>query len=405
MTTDSARTSAAEAALAYLARLDDDGLLNDPDALRMYLRAVRGEARDIARILAAYSSFSPESDGARTQTLLQVLADVVGTRRVSIEASSAAAGAIVDAQQVREAVHVLIEAHQGTDVRLQVSLADDRNSLELCVLGNGERHQALVPLFDAPTARQARARREDQIHQDESVLSALAELRSARAMVERERTARELAEAQQVRAVHDFRAAHAQALRLAERLDNVHLETITALARAVEARDDYTGGHVERVRRYSLGIAADLGLDGDAARFLEFGAVLHDVGKIGIPDAILRKPAQLDIDEWRLMRRHPEIGRRVMGGIAALTPALDAVASHHERWDGRGYPDGLGGSAIPLAGRIVAVADAFDAMTTDRPYRAALAREVVLAEIERGRGSQFDPDVAAAFLRWLASPS
>jgi response regulator RpfG family c-di-GMP phosphodiesterase len=225
--------------------------------------------------------------------------------------------------------------------------------------------------------------------------TALSRLAAAR---EQERRARELAEAQQVRAVEDFRRAYDQALALAGRLDEAYLETITALARAVEARDSYTGSHVERVRQYSMEIGAAMGMGGDALRQLEFGAVLHDVGKIGVPDAVLGKPGPLDAEEWRAMRAHPEIGRRLLEGVHFLAPAIDAVAHHHERWDGAGYPAGLAGEAVPLAGRIVAVGDAFDAMTSDRPYRRALPLEVALAEIERGRSTQFDPQIAAAFL-------
>lgn len=236
------------------------------------------------------------------------------------------------------------------------------------------------------------------IRDDAQTLLAIRDLRRLRRAVARERTARELAEAQQIRAVRDFRASHDRAKQLAERLDQAYLETITALARSIEARDGYTGLHVERVRRYSLRLASDLRLGDDAIRRLEFGAVLHDVGKIGIGDAILSRPGPLDPAEWQVMRRHPEIGRRVLEGIAFLTPALDAVFFHHERWDGEGYPGGLAGEAIPLAGRIVAIVDAYDAMTTDRPYRRALPREAALAEIERGRGTQFDPDVARVFL-------
>ena len=206
------------------------------------------------------------------------------------------------------------------------------------------------------------------------------------------------AQAQQLRAVTDFRAAHKDALALAERLDSAYFETISAIARAVEARDSYTGGHVERVRLHSRRIGETLGLSGTALRQLEFGAVLHDVGKIGIPDAILQKPSSLDPEEWTFMRHHPEIGRRVLEGIGFLADALDAVGCHHERWDGAGYPDGLLGPSIPLFGRIVAVADAYDAMVTDRPYRPGMRPEVALAEIERSRGTQFDPDIAALFL-------
>lgn len=221
------------------------------------------------------------------------------------------------------------------------------------------------------------------------------------AAAERERQARFLAEQQQLRAVRDFREAHREAVTLAEQLRHTALDSITALAKSVEARDDYTGGHIEWVRRYSLQIASALGLAGDDLIHLEFGAILHDIGKIGVPDAILSKPGPLDSEEWIQMRRHPEIGQRVLEGVVSLAPALDAVLCHHERWDGHGYPAGLAGPAIPLAGRIVAVADSFDAMTSDRPYRKGLPIEIALAEIRSGRGVQFDPDVAEVF---LASP-
>jgi HD-GYP domain-containing protein (c-di-GMP phosphodiesterase class II) len=255
-----------------------------------------------------------------------------------------------------------------------------------------------LPLREDPIARQAAALREQAALMDAQALRAVQDMRAARALAKRERHSRELAEAQQLRAVEDFRAAHREALLLANKLDSAYLETITALARSVEARDTYTGTHVERVRLHSRRIGVARGMDSGAIRQLEFGAVLHDVGKIGVPDSILQKHGPLDPVEWTFMRHHPDIGRRVLEGIGFLADALDAVACHHERWDGEGYPGGLAGDAIPLFGRIVAVADAFDAMISDRPYRAGLPLEVALREIERGRGRQFDPDLAAAFL-------
>ncbi|MBI3964969.1 MAG: response regulator [Chloroflexi bacterium] len=180
--------------------------------------------------------------------------------------------------------------------------------------------------------------------------------------------------------------------------ERAYLETMVALAKAIDARDPYTGGHVERVRRYSLHLARRQGLSGDALRQLEFGALLHDVGKIGIPDAILTKPEPLSDQEVAVMRRHPDIGRRMLEGLQFLDVALSAVRFHHERWDGLGYPEGLAGDAIPLAGRIVAVADAFDALTTDRPYRHGLTAADALAEVERGAGAAFDPVLARSFV-------
>ena len=228
---------------------------------------------------------------------------------------------------------------------------------------------------------------------------AIQELRELRSLGQQERKARELAEAQQVRAVEDFRTSYRRAAALTKKLEEAYLETITALANAVEARDHVTGDHVERVRSMCMRVGQSLNLTPATLRQLEFGAVLHDIGKIGSPDAILGKAGPLTPSEMATMREHPLIGRRILEGVGFLTPALPAVEAHHERWDGTGYPHGLAGDAIPLAGRIVAVVDAFDAMTSDRPYRAALPIETARAVLVEGKGTQFDPSVVDAFFR------
>ena len=229
-------------------------------------------------------------------------------------------------------------------------------------------------------------------------LQAIRDVRHLRERTKAEQQARELAEAQQLRAVVDIRTLFRRASILAKQLDQAYLDTITALAKAVEARDQYTSYHVERVRAESMRIARRFGLSKEALRYLEFGAVLHDVGKLGIPDAILGKPGPLTPVELETMRHHPTIGRRLLEGIRFLGPALPAVESHHERWDGLGYPRGLSKDAIPLEGRIVAVADAYDAMTSDRPYRLGMSDDAARTNIAEGRGSQFAPDVVDAFL-------
>lgn len=236
-------------------------------------------------------------------------------------------------------------------------------------------------------------------------LRAIKDLRALRALTREERQARELAEGQQLRAVEDFRTAYRRASALTKKLDEAYLETITALANAVEARDHLTGHHVERVRSMSVRLGQILRLSPVALRQLEFGAVLHDVGKIGLPDAILGKPGALSASELPIMRLHPLIGRRMLEGVSFLHPALPAVEAHHERWDGTGYPHGLSGENIPIAGRIVAVVDAFDAMTSDRPYRSALSIETVRAVLLAGRGTQFDPTVVDVFLEDLGQPA
>jgi HD-GYP domain-containing protein (c-di-GMP phosphodiesterase class II) len=177
------------------------------------------------------------------------------------------------------------------------------------------------------------------------------------------------------------------------------VQTVTALAQTVELRDPYTGGHAQRVTDYSLMLAEELKMSSAECHDLRTGAPLHDIGKIGIDDAILRKHGPLTPEECREIRTHPAKGEAILQGIPALAGVLPIVRSHHERWDGAGYPDGLAGPQIPLLARVVAVADTFDAMTTTRPYREGLEPARALAEIEKAAGSQFDPACVAAFAR------
>jgi putative two-component system response regulator len=185
----------------------------------------------------------------------------------------------------------------------------------------------------------------------------------------------------------------------ARQIESLLADAIRALATAIDARDDYTGGHVERVARYAAATGRELGLEGEELRALWVGALLHDVGKIGISDAILRKPGALTDEEYTEMKRHPEVGARVMESSSFLRPGLPAVLHHQERWDGSGYPYGLRGEEISLQGRIVAVVDTYDAIVTSRPYRDAGSNEQALAEIRACVGSQFDPRVVEAFFR------
>jgi response regulator RpfG family c-di-GMP phosphodiesterase len=182
-------------------------------------------------------------------------------------------------------------------------------------------------------------------------------------------------------------------------LEGAYRSTLKALTSALETRDHETHGHSERVVSFSLRLGRELGLDAEQLTSLEFGALLHDIGKIGVPDAILRKPAALDGDEWARMRLHPLYGRKILEGIEFLEGAARVVAQHHEQWDGSGYPSGLRGDEIDLNARIFAVADAFDAMTSDRVYRRGRPYEAALAELDDYAGRQFDPAVVAAFRR------
>jgi response regulator RpfG family c-di-GMP phosphodiesterase len=182
-------------------------------------------------------------------------------------------------------------------------------------------------------------------------------------------------------------------------LEETYRSTLEALGSAIDTRDLGTHAHSRRVRGYSLTIARAYGVAGIDLRDLEHGVLLHDIGKIGIPDAILLKPGPLTPAEWKIMRTHPEIGRQLVEQIPFLRGAVPIVYHHHERWDGTGYPLGLKGEKIPLGARIFAVADAFDAMTFDRPYSRAISLDAARREIERSSGSHFDPRVVETFLK------
>jgi HD-GYP domain-containing protein (c-di-GMP phosphodiesterase class II) len=186
---------------------------------------------------------------------------------------------------------------------------------------------------------------------------------------------------------------------LVERHDALFVQTVTALAQAVEMRDEYTGNHTQRVTAYALLLAAELGLDEGERRQLRVATLLHDIGKIAIDDQILRKPGRLSEAEFALMKTHVVRGWEIIQMIPGLAWAQPVVRGHHERWDGLGDPDGLAGEAIPLTARVVAVGDAFDAMTSDRPYRAGMPAARAFAELQAGAGTHFDPECVAAFLR------
>ena len=183
-------------------------------------------------------------------------------------------------------------------------------------------------------------------------------------------------------------------INLAARLESHYTETIEALVSALEARDPYTQEHAGRIRETSMALAVALQVPSEERRAVRLGAILHDVGKIGVSDSILRKPGPLTRGEWILMRAHPVIGENMLRGIDFLHTALPVVRHHHERWDGKGYPDGLAGDKIPVGARIVAVCDAFDAMTSDRPYRPRMPLPSACEELERNAGTQFDPNCA-----------
>jgi HD-GYP domain-containing protein (c-di-GMP phosphodiesterase class II) len=217
---------------------------------------------------------------------------------------------------------------------------------------------------------------------------------------------KQLAIAQTLKYAQELRVLHASerkqrraAEETLQRLEESYALTVRALARTLELRDDETGGHAERVTRLALQLTERVAPELAAEPQLEYGYLLHDIGKIGIKDSILRKPGPLDPVELGEMRTHTILGEQMIEGIPYLSGvAREVVASHHERWDGRGYPLELKSAEIPLAARIFAIVDAFDAMTNDRPYRQAMRFEDAIAEILGNSGTQFQPELADAFV-------
>ena len=200
-------------------------------------------------------------------------------------------------------------------------------------------------------------------------------------------------------AVAAYRREKTKARELGEalaELQKAYLETIRSLAFVVEAKDAYTGGHLGRVTAYGIEACRALGGDLAATPGLEYAFLLHDLGKIGVPDAVLNKAGPLTDEEWALMKEHPAIGLRILEGVPQMDAVRAVVYSHHERWDGAGYPEGLKDEQIPLAARVFAAVDAFDAITTDRPYRAAVGVEEALRRPRGAAGSQFAPDAVEA---------
>ncbi len=176
-------------------------------------------------------------------------------------------------------------------------------------------------------------------------------------------------------------------------------ESLAVLAAALDSRDRHTRGHLRQVSRYARAVGGELALSAESLQALWLAAVLHDVGMIIVPEAVINREGPLTPDEWRLVHQHPAAGAGMIEAVAYLRPARDAILHHHERWDGSGYPSGLKGSDISRHGAIVAVVDSFAAMMSDRPHRAALSEADAVAEIERGVGARFDPEVVEAFQR------
>lgn len=184
-------------------------------------------------------------------------------------------------------------------------------------------------------------------------------------------------------------------------LQKAYIDTLSALTGAIDAKDSYTRGHSERVTELSIKLAEECNVPSSEIENIKLGGLLHDIGKIGIPEAVLNKPGRLNDEEFNIIKSHPDLGLHILGKVEFLEHIVPIIRHHHERYDGKGYPGGLKGDNIPLLARIVSVVDTFDAMTTNRPYRKALTIEESLVEIDRCSGSQFDPDIAAKFIKMV----
>lgn len=217
-------------------------------------------------------------------------------------------------------------------------------------------------------------------------------------VVARDISARDLTQEQLESYARDLREIYGRELHRLVELEEMSVATVQALATAVEAKDGTTGEHIRRVHALGLLLAAEIVPDEVDDPQMAYGFLLHDIGKLVVPDAVLTKPGELDPGEWELMRAHPEAGARILRPVPFLDRAIDVVLHHHERWDGGGYPHGLRGEEIPIWARIFAIVDTVDAMTSDRPYRAALPLPVATAEVRRMAGAQFDPACVEAFV-------
>jgi ribonuclease P protein subunit RPR2 len=205
--------------------------------------------------------------------------------------------------------------------------------------------------------------------------------------------------AREVGALYSAERTRSHELDLAlEEVQETYLSTMTSFAQVVEAKDRTTAGHLDRTQWLGLQLAEAVDPELAALPETRYGFFLHDIGKVGIPEHILCKPAPLDREEWLVMREHPTIGATIVEPMRFLKGAVEVVRCHHERWDGTGYPTGLRHEEIPLAARVFSIADSFDAMTNDRPYRAAMRVEEAIDEIALGACTQFDPDIVQIFL-------
>ncbi|MBU3933316.1 MAG: HD-GYP domain-containing protein [Candidatus Omnitrophica bacterium] len=206
---------------------------------------------------------------------------------------------------------------------------------------------------------------------------------------------------QELRDRERLQAINLALIKAQRQLEHAEIDTIAALILAEEAKDPYVRGHSKRVTRCAVELAQELGFSQEQRKTIERAGILHDIGKIGISDAILRKPDKLNEEEWTVIKKHPRRAAEILEPLRFLTKEKEMICHHHERFDGKGYPDGLKAEEIPLGARILAVVDTFDAMNSERPYRKSLAEDAITSELKSACGNQLDPGVVSAFLGLL----
>jgi HD-GYP domain-containing protein (c-di-GMP phosphodiesterase class II)/pSer/pThr/pTyr-binding forkhead associated (FHA) protein len=387
-----------------------DTVLADGDlGLRPAVQRRYGGARSVA--ITATQLYQPDEAQRRLETLYGLSALLVSERSLELLLDGALAAVLEVSGADRAAIVLASEADALAPVALRTrdGQPDHGFRLSRTIVDQALVHGVSVLSSDAA--------KDERFRQEESVLIQRVRSVMCAPLSAQERiigaiyldstdiaTAFEERDLELLAAVGQQIGAATDRARLIDDLENLFVGAMLTLTASIEAKDAYTRGHSERVTIYSLMLADALGVTGPQRDVVELGGLLHDVGKIGIPEAVLRKPGALDDDEFALMKQHPELGE----GIVANMPELDrlvnmaeivaAVRHHHEKFDGQGYPDGLAGEAIPLAARILAVADTYDAITTDRPYRKGCAREVALRILQANSGSQFDPRLVQAFV-------
>ncbi len=349
------------------------------------------------------------------------------TRQLSLAAAlGARMAAMTDAQRIVEAVVDELHRAFGFHSCAVLRLVGDGDQLEVAAARGrvaGSAANARLPRDAGLVGRALRERRalvarDAHAEGDEFGLSEFADWDAAQSQLavpvwvegepwgalfvsEREPAAFDDDDAVALQAVADLLGASLRSARLYERLERAYMGTSEALASALEAKDAYTAAHSRSLVRNAEAVARKLGLDEQEIENIRLGAIFHDIGKIAVPDRILNKPGPLTDAERREMEQHTVIGERILQPVEFLRDVLPIVRHEHERWDGKGYPDGLAGEEIPLGARIILVCDAYDAMTSDRPYRPALPAEVARQELARNAGTQFDPQVVSAFLAVL----